>query len=220
MISHKTTLGHGPLANDLALRNQLQQSSIFDAVMGNDKPHITGVCSCHSGAGTSSVALGLAIMIQERSGEPVLLIEANCRTPVLKKAFELSPKKGFEAFAKQEADANECIVELPATGVSAIVAEALATPLPLMKAAKEQLSQFESAFKHIIVDFPPVLPYPDTGIMAAATDGVLLVLKAEETRWQVAKETKSKLESADVNLLGAVLNKKPHYIPSWLYRLL
>lgn len=221
MFSRKKIQDYGPLVINQSLRNHLQQSNIFDKILGGNDTHITGVCGCHSAAGASSVALGLAIMLQERTNESVLLVEANLRSPVLRKAFNLSVSNGFEDFAKKEAEPDEYIIKLPGTEISAIVATPSETPLPLITLAKSQLSSvLSSKFKHIIIDFPPVLSYPDTGIMAAATDGVLLVLEAEGTRWQVAKETKKRLESAGVKLLGAALNKKPHYIPNWLYRLL
>jgi protein-tyrosine kinase len=71
-----------------------------------------------------------------------------------------------------------------------------------------------------LIDLPPILEHPDALMMAQATDGVLLVLEAEETRWPVAREARQRIEAAGMRIVGAVLNRKPHYVPSWLYRLL
>jgi Mrp family chromosome partitioning ATPase len=209
-----------PLAFDQALRDSLQQSKIFDELSSGDSPRKVGVCGCHDGAGATSIALNLAIMLQERTGEPVTLIEANLRTPALRHLYGISDGATFADLAEGKITKRGDLAMLPGTHVSVITAEATNTPLPLLNQAKPHIQALDSGFHHVILDISPTLAHPDMTMLAPAIDGVLLVLEAEETRWQVAREARKQMESADISLLGAVLNKKPHYIPDWLYRLL
>lgn len=210
----------GPLADNQALRDRLQQSKIFDEFLNSGTPRKIGVCGCHTGAGATSTALGLAIMLQERTGEPVSLIEANLRAPALKNMFGNFSGATFADLAQGKIENPGQLTRLPGTHVSAIIAETDATPLILLGQAKSRIQALGSDFHHVILDLPPMLEYPDVTILAPAIDGVFMVLKAEETRWEVAREARNQMESADVKLLGAVLNTKPHYIPDWLYSLL
>lgn len=208
-----------PIRLSDALRGQLLQARLFAELDTDHTPRRIGVCACHSGAGVSTVALNLAAMLAERTQSKVALVEANLRSPVLARSFSPVAEPGFAAFAEGRAGV-EVFRALPGMDVHALLAGTSATPLALLLAAAARLPELSKVFRHVIVDLPPLLEHPDAGMMAAGLDGILLVLEAEETRWQVAREVKKRLDVAGPPLLGAILNKKPHYIPEWLYRLL
>jgi len=209
-----------PIALSGALRSQLQQARIFTDLERDQGGRRIGVCACHHRAGATTLALNIAVMLGERSGVPVALVEANLRSPNLAARFDLQADPGFNAFAGGCA-APMAWRELPGLGVHAMLAEASDEPLPLLKkAASRVVSEIAPTFRHLVLDLPPALDYPDVGLMATSIEGIILVLEAEETRWQVAREVRKRLEALGVPLLGAVLNKKPYYVPGWLYRLL
>jgi protein-tyrosine kinase len=208
-----------PIRLSDAVREHLQHARLFAELDTDHSPRRIGLCACRSGAGVSTVAFNLAVMLSERTQSKVALVEANLRSPVLAKSFSLAAEPGFAAFAEGRAG-EEAFHALPGLDVHALVADTTATPLPLLLAAAARLPSLSKTFRHIVVDLPPLLEYPDTGMIAAGLDGVLLVIEAEETRWQVAREAKKRLDVAGPPLLGAILNKKPHYIPKWLYGLL
>lgn len=224
MTRAKRTQGYvpwGPLAGSQNLRNQLQQSNIFDELAVADGPRTIGICGCQHGEGATSVALGLALMFFERTAEPVALVEANLRTPHLYSTLNLvGDACRFEAFANDNCVIPDDLPVIPDTKVGLISGHESQAPLPLLHTAKSRLKALQAHYRYALVDFPPVLSHPDLGIAGPGTDGVYLVIEAENTRWQVAKEAKKRLESANVRLLGVILNKKPHYIPRWVYRLL
>ncbi|MFZ0944113.1 MAG: hypothetical protein WB930_11840 [Syntrophobacteraceae bacterium] len=56
--------------------------------------------------------------------------------------------------------------------------------------------------------------------IAGLMDGVVLVVEAESTRWEVAGRAKEDLLQADSKLLGVILNRRKMHIPDWLYRTL
>jgi len=49
-------------------------------------------------------------------------------------------------------------------------------------------------------------------------DGVVVVVEAEKTRWQVVENLKQKIENRGGNILGIVFNKRRFYIPDSIYR--
>ena len=51
-------------------------------------------------------------------------------------------------------------------------------------------------------------------------DGVVLVVQAENTRWEVAQSAKERIEDENIKILGAVLNKRKMHIPGWAYKIL
>lgn len=53
--------------------------------------------------------------------------------------------------------------------------------------------------------------------LVAESDGVILVVEAEKTRWQVAKNTCDEIVALGGNILGVVLNRQRHHIPKRIY---
>jgi Mrp family chromosome partitioning ATPase len=51
-------------------------------------------------------------------------------------------------------------------------------------------------------------------------DGVVLVVEAEKTRWEVAEQAKRTLEDSGARVLGAVLSRRQFHIPAAFYGLL
>ena len=72
----------------------------------------------------------------------------------------------------------------------------------------------------MIVDGPPITVYSDAAILAPLVDGVVLVVEAEKTRWEVVSQAKRTLEESGGRILGAVLNRQRYHIPPALYGLL
>ncbi len=66
----------------------------------------------------------------------------------------------------------------------------------------------------------PPAESPESVLLASATDGLVLVLQAHKTRWELAKSTADDLEGARVPIVGAILNKGRLAIPGPLNRLL
>ncbi len=202
-------------------RDRLLQASIFSELGNGGVTRRIGVCGCHRDAGATTVALNLAVMLHERSGQPVALIEADLRSPSLLQHFPHPTGWGVRGFATGCAGASDALQRLPGhDGVWVMLGERVDVPTPILGATASRLAELDSRFRFVLIDLPPIIDYPDAAVMARGLDGVVLVVEAERTRWQVAREAKARLESAGLRLLGVVLNKRPRYIPEWLYRLL
>ena len=70
----------------------------------------------------------------------------------------------------------------------------------------------------IIFDAPQINAYDDPITLASKVDGVVMVVEAEKTRWQVAQLAKQRIENGKGKILGVVLNKRQFHIPDWLYK--
>jgi capsular exopolysaccharide synthesis family protein len=70
---------------------------------------------------------------------------------------------------------------------------------------KKLLDLVTPVFDWVILDSPPALPIHDANILADLCDGALFVVRAGETRYEIAE--KGVLEFRGKNLLGVVLNQ-------------
>ncbi|MEZ4769191.1 MAG: hypothetical protein R2844_12295 [Caldilineales bacterium] len=58
----------------------------------------------------------------------------------------------------------------------------------------------------VLIDAPPVVAVSDASVMATKVDGVLLVLKAGQTKRDYARQARETLEKVNAHVVGAVLN--------------
>ena len=83
---------------------------------------------------------------------------------------------------------------------------------------RELVQEWKNEYRYVIFDSPAVLNYVDALSLAATVDGVVLVVKAGQTRWDSAQKAKQKLTSVQANLLGVTLNRRKMDIPDGLYK--
>lgn len=70
----------------------------------------------------------------------------------------------------------------------------------------------------VLVDSSSASSSPDGIEISRGVDGVILVVEAEKTRWQVVENLKEKIENSGGNILGMVFNKRRFYIPESIYQ--
>lgn len=72
-------------------------------------------------------------------------------------------------------------------------------------------------FDYVILDSAPVVSYPDSVALNRYMDGVILVVRAGKTRWEVVQKGQASMEKAGANILGVVLNRRKFAIPKAVY---
>ena len=79
--------------------------------------------------------------------------------------------------------------------------------------------QWKKSFRYVVLNAPPVLSHVDSLTLASLADGVILVVRSGQTRWEIAQNAKRKLVAAQANLMGVTLNRSKMNIPSGRYQL-
>jgi capsular exopolysaccharide synthesis family protein len=214
----KMAVGHfanGPWAEE---SKRLQNSII--SLMPDAKQRILLFTGVNDGEGSETVVIRFGLVLAAW-GEQVLLIDACVREPSLHKSFGierapgttelLSGKRTLPDVMHRSALKNLLIIP----GGSPVNNPFVAQELRTLDAATDVMKGFAD---WIIFLGPPVNAYDDASALARVVDGVVLVVEAEKTRWEVARSAKERLERAGANIMGAVLNNRRRHIPGWIYR--
>ena len=69
------------------------------------------------------------------------------------------------------------------------------------------MEEFVIMFDLVIYDTPPFLQFADANLMAARTDGLVLVICLEQTTSAALHHTLDNLKLSSTKLLGVVVNK-------------
>ncbi len=161
------------------------------------------------GESQTEVAANLAVAVAQ-AGHRVILVDANLRQPQLHSFFGQPNEGGLTQaiLAPEEAPLQATGVE----GLSLLTAGA-ALPNPADLLSSRQMATLLAALAQqadlVLLVAPPVKAVSDTLVLAAKSDGVLLVARAGQTRRDRLTEAKKMLERVDARVLGAVLVDAP-----------
>jgi protein-tyrosine kinase len=228
-------VGH-PLLDDLprTLTNDLQvlQENI-DAIRAETPFKTVLVTSSVRREGSSTIVAnwsrvlsrerfdGLPIDTGEMIAGGILVIDCNLRRPKLHSLFDLDRKRGMTELLTGELQLDEVLKGAPRKNLWVITAgKPAANPADLLGSIlmKGLLDECRRRFQFILIDSAPTTLYAETLALAKQVEGVILVVQAGSTRWEVAASAKKALLKVNPNLLGVVLNQRQYYIPEWIYR--
>jgi len=177
--------------------------------------------SAKHGEGTSTISSYFALSLSEEGDSRILAIDANLRTPVFHKVFGVQNGKGLAELLTNEMDINSAIQATSHRNLLVMPA-GRCTQNPAHKFENKRLKsiieKLKTEFGFVILDSAPILPYSDAQVLAPKADGVVLIVKAEDTRWEVAQKAKEGLEKSDAHILGAILNQRQYHIPEFIYK--
>jgi len=169
-----------------------------------------GITSCRRREGVSTVASHLALSAAESTQRQVLLVDANLASPYLHKFFRIQRGPGLAEALMQPSQVAKCIQPSQNPRLSLLTAGRAEDGAARALEVDQLSSLLESLHTHfdlVIFDLPSGIMGNSTLRLASLLDGVLLVVEAERTRWELARQMKDFMDRANINLLGAVLNR-------------
>ena len=82
---------------------------------------------------------------------------------------------------------------------------------------RDLLANFARRFDFTIIDLPPILNSTDAALMAAETDGLLLVIEQKYLKREVIEHGIQGLRDKGVQVLGSVINRRTFDLPKVIY---
>lgn len=166
------------------------------------------VTSAKEREGKSTVASNLAVSFAQQ-GVKTLLIDGDMRKPQLHHLFGKPGEPGLSDVLRGTTQAAAVIVQTDVDNLSFLAAgKTPPSPAELLggPALHSTLARLATAYDLILVDSPPLLAVADASVIAAAADGVLMVVKAGASDRDMLDRARSQLEDVRATMVGAVLN--------------
>jgi protein-tyrosine kinase len=177
-------------------------------IRGVEPLHVLLVTSSVPSEGKSFVALNLALAIMRQHNQHVLLVDGDLRMPKLATCLGVPGTPGLTEFLRSAAD-EASIIQTDAQGQLFFISAGSPVNNPAELLSTERLEsllrRMATLFDWVIVDAPPVLPVSDASILAGRCDGVIVVVRAGSTGYDVVGRTLQELQGKRV--LGVVLNR-------------
>ena len=178
--------------------HQAQRSSGYKVAM---------IASAVAGEGKSLTAANLALTLSESYRRNVLLIDADLRRPSQHSIFQVS---GAPGLSEGLVSADE--PKLPLHRLSSrltVLPAGRPTSDPIGAITSERMRRLveeaREVFDWVIIDTPPVGLLTDAALLASMADGVVLVVKAESTPFDLVNRAVDALGRD--RMMGVVLNR-------------
>ncbi|MGC9347037.1 MAG: CpsD/CapB family tyrosine-protein kinase [Anaerolineae bacterium] len=156
----------------------------------------------------SNVTPNLAVVMAQ-SGQSVILVDADLRRPQLHELFGVPQEPGLTTWMlSREVDEPISLVETGVNGLRLLPSGALPpNPADILNSEKMKslLDSLKASADVVIFQTPPVTVAVDAALLAAETDGLLMVIRSGHTRKDRVEQAKELLERFRVRLLGAVM---------------
>jgi protein-tyrosine kinase len=158
--------------------------------------------------GKTFVSTNLAHSIARQPDKRVLLIDADLRASRIHQILGAPKTPGLTDYLRGDAD-EYAIIQHGPEGNLCFIPGGNEVPNPsellLNERMKKLLESITPIFEWVILDSPPAIPVHDASTVADLCDGVLLVVRAGVTSFEMAEKAAS--EFRQKNLLGVVLNR-------------
>jgi protein-tyrosine kinase len=169
--------------------------------------HTAVVTSASPAEGKSFTAMNLALAESHLADNPVLIADFDLRRPTLHNLLQLDRSPGISDYLLGEAPLEKTIKRITGSNLHFMPAgKPVKNPLELLnlREVKVLLDELHTAFNWTFFDTPPLLFSADANLLAAMTDGTILVVRIGSTTIDTISRAVQSLN--DNNVLGVVAN--------------
>ena len=160
------------------------------------------------GEGKTFVTTNLAQSFVRQTDRRILLIDADLRASRLHVLLGAPDRPGLTDYLRGDADEFQVTQVGPSGNLCLIPGgQEVTNPSELLHSdrMRQLLERMSQVFDWVILDSPPAMAVHDSSILADMCDGVIFVVRAGSTDFEVAAKASS--EFREKNLLGVVLNR-------------
>lgn len=187
---------------------------------GADSPRVVVFTASESGNGCSSICACAAELLAAQVTGSVCLVDANLRHPGLHEQFAVENHFGLADalqgtepllnYARSMSRTNLWLVSCGSSPEAAL-------PLLSSDRMRQRITELRSGVDYVLIDASAMNVSNDATVLAAAADGVVMVLKANSSRRETVRKAVQDMQAAHVRVLGAVLNQRTFPIPDAIY---
>ncbi|ROM70951.1 cobalamin biosynthesis protein CobQ [Pseudomonas brassicacearum] len=178
--------------------------------------------AANTGTGTSTSAMALAAQLAQMSSGRVLLVDASQSPHNLSQQLALHKERGFSDLLFNSVSPpllQDCVVQTSSLPFDVLPHGRLGRNAEHLSPERLRplFKQLAMQYRFVVIDADAVYSAFDTLVMSTQADGVVLVVRGEDTRWEVAQAARQRLSQAGAKVVGSVFNRRKYYMPKWLY---
>ena len=190
-----------------SLRTNLMFSSVEDPI------HTLLVSSAAREDDKSTLLANLAVTFAQ-SGNKTIVVDCDLRRPAQHTIWGLENERGLTTMMLEDAALSSPPLQATSVDDLQILPTGPLPPNPADVLSSQRMNEIVGLLKaranYILFDSPPVLAATDAALLGSKLDGMLLAVRAGQTRREDVARAREALERVHVRIVGAVLTNAPH----------
>lgn len=177
------------------------------------------VTSSGPAEGKTTTSGNLAVVFA-KSGQRVLLVDADMRKPTVYKTFNLNNASGLSTVLSTSTSVLEVAQKTVIDNLSVLTSGPKPpNPSELLGSARmnQVIEEAKKLYDVVIFDMPPVVAVTDAQIMASKADGTILVVRENVARKEFLTKARDLLNMVQARIIGVVYNGAEHSKDSGYY---
>lgn len=179
----------------------------LDAISATRPLTTIAITSARRGDGKTLAAISLAAVTAMQPGRRVLLIDCDLRNPGVGSSLGLRVDGGLAEVLTGRSSLEDAICKAEGVDLDVLAVRALPqNPSELLASdpMEQLISSVSSQYDRVILDLPPTLGLPDAKTTSGLCDGVLFMVRADQTP---GPDVEAAIEILDRNrIVGLVMN--------------
>lgn len=166
------------------------------------------VTSSGPSEGKSTTSANLAVVFA-KSGQKVLLVDADMRKPTVFKTFQLTNEVGLSTVLSTSTSIDKAAQKTSIENLSVLTSGPKPpNPSELLGSMRmdQVIKEARNLYDIVIFDMPPIVAVTDAQIMASKVDGTLLVVRENVTKKESVTKARELLQLVNARVLGVVYN--------------
>jgi len=169
------------------------------------------VTSSLPGEGKTTTAVNLALALAE-GGERVVLVEGDLRRPKISEYLRLESAVGLTTVLIGKLSLQDAVQTTANEGLAVLTSGSTPpNPAELLKSSSMStlIASLRQQYDIVLIDAPPLLPVTDGALLAAQSDGALLVVRHGKTTTDQVVLAVERLEAVGATPVGVIFNMTP-----------
>lgn len=196
-----------PFSHISEIYKTLRTNTMFSAVDADLKTIL--LTSTQPGEGKTTTIANLAVTFAKEN-KKVLIVDADLRKPMQHQFFMKTNQIGLSLYLLGQFAVEEVITETHIPNLWLLPSGRIPpNPSEMLGSARMAvlINKLKEMYDVILIDSPPALAVTDAQILAALSDGVILLIHSGKVKRSSVKRALANLDRAKARMLGVVLNK-------------
>lgn len=187
--------------------------------LGRAPRRVVGFTGAVTGEGATTLALHFAFLLAHSMGHRVLLVDGDVGRENMGLSGPLGRRDGLTELLQGTVPPEEAVLATEVPGLHFLPAgsDGSGSPrtihTPHLQALVRQLGDL---YDWVVIDLAPVLEHPESAMIAASCEGVVLVVRAHQTPRSASQRALDLLQARRTRVLGTVLNGRKESLPGFL----
>ena len=174
-----------------------------------------------AGNGCSWICSRMAEVLASQVSGSVCVVDANLRSPGLHREFNVPNHYGLTDALQVTEPIRRFVTSLSRPNLWLLSCGVEVEGMQSMLSSDRMralLPELQREFDYVLIDAPPMESGDNAVALGRNAEGIILVLRANASRRESARKAVRDLETANVRVLGAVLNHRTFPVPESIYR--